>query len=115
MDETDVGRVILAVDEAVSNVIVHGYKYDESKSIEIEMDSDPEFFTFTISDSAPLYNPLDSASPDIDCYHENGHNGGLGVDIYKRIMNVSYELNDNGGNRLILTKEKKNENKKNID
>lgn len=111
MDETDIGRVILAVDEAVSNVIVHGYKYDESKSIDIDMNSDSDSFTFTISDSAPQYNPLDSASPDIDCYHENGHNGGLGVDIYKRIMKASYELNDNGGNRLILVKEKNYEEK----
>jgi anti-sigma regulatory factor (Ser/Thr protein kinase) len=107
LDETDQGRVILAIDEAVTNVIAHGYNYDESKKIDIEMVSTPDSFTFIISDNAFDYNPLDSTAPDIDNYHDNGLSSGLGVDIYRRIMNVRYERKENGGNRLILVKEKK--------
>lgn len=105
LEETDKGRVILAIDEAVSNVIVHGYNNDDTKMIEIEMKSDPGFFTFIISDRAGEYNPLETVSPDIDQYHDEGHCGGLGIDIYRRIMKVQYERDSNGGNRLILIKE----------
>ena len=110
LDEKNKGRVILAIDEAVSNVIVHGYAYDESKMIDIEMESDPDSFIFIVSDSAKEYNPLESVSPDIERYHEDGQSSGLGVDIYRRIMKTRYERSSNGGNRLILVKEKKNEN-----
>jgi len=110
LDETDRGRVVLAIDEAVSNVIVHGYKCDESRIIDIEMRSDPDSFTFIISDLAEQFNPLESSIPDIEQYHEEGQSSGLGVDIYRRIMKARYELDTNGGNRLILIKEINNEN-----
>lgn len=106
LSDTERGRVILAIDEAVSNVVVHGYNYDESKKIDIEMESDPASFTFIISDVAPEFNPLNLSPPDIENYHENGQDSGLGVDIYKRIMKVKYMRNADGGNRLILIKEK---------
>jgi len=111
LDETDKGRVILAVDEAVTNVIAHGYHYDESKSIVVEMESSPDSFTFIIIDTAEEFNPLEVAVPDITEYHEQGGSGGLGVDLYRRIMDVRYERIESGGNRLILIKERANENK----
>lgn len=106
LNDTDRSRVILAIDEAVSNVVVHGYNYDESKIIDIDMESDPASFTFIITDYAPEFNPLNSDAPDIENYHESGQDSGLGVDIYKRIMKVQYMRNPEGGNRLILVKEK---------
>jgi serine/threonine-protein kinase RsbW len=106
LSDTEKGRVILAIDEAVSNVVVHGYNYDESKIIDIDMESDPASFTFIISDFAREFNPLNSDAPDIENYYEKGQDNGLGVDIYKRIMKVKYMCNAHGGNRLILIKEK---------
>lgn len=109
LDDCDKGRVILAIDEAASNIIVHGYKNDESKSINVEMKSGPESFTFILSDTAGGFNPLEVSPPDIDNYHETGKESGLGVDSYRRIMKVDYETDKNGGNRLILVKEIKHE------
>ncbi len=106
LNDTERGRVILAIDEAVSNVVVHGYNYDESKIIDIDMESDPTSFTFIISDFASEFNPLNSEAADIENYHASGQDSGLGVDIYKRIMKVQYMRNAQGGNRLILIKEK---------
>jgi len=110
LDETEKGRVVLTIDEAVSNVITHGYNCDESKTVDIGMKSDHNSFTFIISDTAGEFNPLLSAPADMGAYHEHGHSSGLGVDVYRRIMKVQYIRNAEGGNRLILVKEKKNEN-----
>ncbi len=111
LNDTEIGRVVLAIDEAVSNIITHGYNYDETKIIEIDMESDPDSFKFIISDTASDYNPLESEPPDIEKYHDEGLDSGLGIDIIRRIMEVRYEKNPEGGNRLILIKEKINENK----
>jgi anti-sigma regulatory factor (Ser/Thr protein kinase) len=111
LDDTDRGRVVLAIDEAVSNIITHGYNSDETKIIKIDMESAPDSFKFIITDTAPEYNPLKFETPDIEKYHDEGSDGGLGVDIIRRIMEVRYEKNPEGGNRLILIKEKINENK----
>lgn len=110
LDDIDKGRVILAIDEAVSNVIIHGYKSDPTKTLDIEMDSDDRSFTFTITDNAESFNPLENLPPDIDAYYDSGKSSGLGVDVYSRNMKVYYEKNSRQGNRLILVKEKKNEN-----
>lgn len=111
LDEIDRGRVVLAIDEAVSNIITHGYNSDETKIIEIDMESTPDLFKFIITDTAPEYNPLESEPTDIDKYHDEGSDSGLGIDIIRRIMEVRYEKNPEGGNRLILIKEKINETK----
>ena len=110
LDDTDKGRVILAIDEAASNIIIHGYNNDESKTLDIDMESGPDSFTFIISDTAKEYNPLEAPSPYVDSYHETGQESGLGVDLYRRIMKIQYEKKSDGGNRLILIKEKNNEN-----
>jgi len=110
LDDMDRGRVILAIDEAVSNVITHGYNSDESGIIDIRMESDDKSFTFIITDMAESYNPLENTPPDIEDYYNNGRSTGFGVDVYSRIMKVYYDKNGERGNRLTLVKEKKNEN-----
>lgn len=109
-DSNETGRIILAIDEALANIIIHGYKRDHSGRITIDMEYDGSSFKFTITDYAPWFNPLEVPSPDMDSYFDAGKNGGLGVDIYKKIMDVSYEKNETGGNRLIMVKpaDKKN-------
>jgi len=109
-DSNETGRIILAIDEAIANIIIHGYKRDNSGKIIIDMESDGSSLKFIITDYAPWFNPLEVPSPDMDSYFDTGKNGGLGVDIYKKIMDVSYEKNETGGNRLIMVKpaDKKN-------
>jgi len=102
IDSAGQKRVVLAIDEALSNIIIHGYKNDSSGEIIINMESTGPELKFIISDNAPAFNPLEIPPPDIDTYLESGKTGGLGIDIYKRIMDVSYERKENGGNRLIM-------------
>jgi len=110
VDSNERTRIILAIDEALANIIIHGYKRDNSGEIIIDMESDGSSLKFTITDYAPWFNPLELPSPDMDTYFDTGKHGGLGVDIYKKIMDVSYERNETGGNRLIMAKtaDKKN-------
>ncbi len=106
LNETDRSRVILALDEAVTNVIVHGYGNDQSKKVDIEMESDLRSFIFVISDSAREYNPLKNLPVEQEIFDRAGQIGGLGIYIYSRIMKTDYEYNPGIGNRLTLIKEK---------
>lgn len=106
LEERERGRIILAIDEAVANIIVHGYKNDENNTIDIEMESGPESLTFTISDMANEFDPGTLVPADINDYYENGLSSGLGVDVYRKILNVRHEKKAGGGNRLIFVKER---------
>ncbi len=104
LDKNEAARIVLAIDEVLSNIIIHGYGNDYSGEIVMEMEFDGSKLKFIISDNAPLFNPLECPSPDIDEYFNTGKSGGLGVDIYKKIMDVYYEKNEPCGNRLIMVK-----------
>lgn len=111
LNRHEAGRVVLAIDEAVANIIIHGYNCDESGIVTIGMESDRSLFRFTISDNAPLFNPLEIPAPDMNEYFNTGCSGGLGVDIFKKTMDVYYEKNETGGNRLIMVKQRKKQDK----
>ena len=111
LNSHETAQVVLAIDEALSNIIIHGYKRDASGTIRIDMESDSSLFRFTISDNAPAFNPLEMPPPDIDEYFNSGSSGGLGVDIFKKTMEVYYEKSETGGNRLIMVRQRKRKSK----
>lgn len=106
--EMDASHIVLSVDEAVSNIMRHGYGENTDGVIILEMYSSDGSFKFTLSDTAPLYNPLEKISAQEE--PADGAEGGFGIGVYRRFMDVSYEVSENGGNRLILKWEKNNEN-----
>jgi serine/threonine-protein kinase RsbW len=108
-DEITTVRIVLSIDEAVANIITHGYRGSPDGIIEIHMKSSGNDFSFIITDNAPPFNPLAVDEPDIARYHSEGSSGGLGIDVYRRLMNARYERTENGGNRLILTRESHHE------
>ena len=93
----------LAVEEAITNVIVHGYKepggevvitcYVSSDGVEVE-----------IADTAPRFDPLSMPEPDLESSIDKRRIGGLGVFLIRQVMNgVSYRY-ENGKNILVMTK-----------
>ena len=106
--DIDRSRTVLAVDEALSNVIEHGYRGSEGE-ISVRMEEDDSAFTITIEDGAPPFDPLSRAPIDIDARLDEGADGGMVVEILRRLTDARYERNEQGGNRLILRKEKLHE------
>ena len=106
--DIDRSRTVLAVDEALSNVIEHGYRGSEGE-IDIRMEENDTAFVVTIEDGAPPFDPLSRAPIDIDAKLDEGADGGMGVEVLRRLTDARYERNEKGGNRLILRKEKLHE------
>lgn len=111
LSDIDRSRTVLAVDEALANVISHGYDGREGE-ITVQFREDDSAFTIVIEDGAPPFDPLSREAVDIDEKLDEGASSGLGVEIFRRLTLPRYEQNDKGGNRLILRKEKPDETKK---
>ncbi|MDP3443558.1 MAG: ATP-binding protein, partial [Ignavibacteria bacterium] len=73
----------LAVDEAVSNIIRHGYNDTEKHYIEIELEPHNHEIIITITDDAKEFNILDYKIASIDVPIEMRKPGGLGIFLIK--------------------------------
>jgi anti-sigma regulatory factor (Ser/Thr protein kinase) len=77
----------LAVDEACTNIVEHGYAPDQcSGSIEIHCSVDHDRFIITIVDDSPPFDPLSAAEPALGAAHVEGDPGGLGIFFIRHFM-----------------------------
>lgn len=102
-------KIMLAVEEALVNIIKHGYKNRQADTIEIICEDYPDRpgIKIMIRDKGIPYNPL-AHLEDIKKRHlaklENLENSGYGVYIYVNIMDkVEYQRKDDA-NHLSLIK-----------
>ncbi len=96
----------LAVEEAITNIINHGYKKTGGE-IMVSFTISPDRIEVHIMDAAPRFDPLSVAEPDLDGDLENRRIGGLGIFLIRQLMDeVSYRY-ENGKNNLVLIKNKR--------
>lgn len=82
----------LALEEIVTNIINHGYKYDEDYEITIRFSRDQNSIRLQIKDYAPPFNPLEMPDPeDLNSQVEDRQIGGLGIFLAKKFTdNIAY-------------------------
>ena len=98
-------KVILAVDEAVTNIIEHGYDEGAEGSIEIEVEAGDDQFKIIIRDTGRIFNPESIPDPDMKEHVQRGHKKGLGIFLMRQIMDeVRYKFKDGVKNELTLVK-----------
>ena len=95
----------LAVEEAITNIIVHGYAGDTGQIV-ITCRTTPGLVEVQIEDTAPPFNPLSIPEPDITGDVEERKIGGLGIFLIRQVMDdISYRY-EAGKNILVLEKKK---------
>lgn len=106
-DDAACGQMALAVDEALCNVIRHGYDRRPDGKIWIslwpieESGKEPTGIKIVIEDEARQVEPEKIKSRDLDDIRP----GGLGVHIIQQIMSRSYfEKREKVGMRLVMLK-----------
>ena len=100
-----VAELVLAVDEAVSNVVEHGFR-SAAGAIEIEVAESPDALVVRIRDNAPLFDPtaLNVASPASSPLLADVP-GGYGLMLVDKLVDqVSYRVADGPRNELALRK-----------
>lgn len=100
-----IGKIILAVDEACTNIIKHAYKYSPDGIIKISIKFADYKFEISITDEGIHFNPNSIPEPDIKEYYKQKKVGGLGVYLIKKLMDeVEYYTLTGNKNQVVLTK-----------
>jgi serine/threonine-protein kinase RsbW len=99
-----VSDLLLAVDEAATNVIIHGYR-GQPGTIEIEVKREAMDAVARVLDDAPPFDPTGVPAPDLTRPLAERPPGGLGIYLIRQYMDeVIYRPMPQGGNELILKK-----------
>jgi anti-sigma regulatory factor (Ser/Thr protein kinase) len=100
------GELLLAVDEAVSNIIMHGFKSAVDGDIELEVKQQPEALLVHIRDNAPLFDPTRDSNPHLEISPlERNAPGGFGIYLLNHLVDkIAYRVTDDGRNELTMLK-----------
>lgn len=94
----------LAVDEACTNIIEHGYKGMDPGSIILSFRIESDRILIQITDFGHIFVPADAPKPDVEAALIDRPLGGLGLYlIYQTMDNIDYESSEDG-NTLTFTK-----------
>jgi serine/threonine-protein kinase RsbW len=94
----------LAVDEACTNIITHGYAEMDPGSVILDLELTPAKIIITLTDFGHAFEPGSAPIPDVDAPIDERELGGFGLFfIQQSVDEVEYRVTEDG-NRMILTK-----------
>ncbi len=96
--------LVLAVNEAATNVMVHGYK-GMGGQLEIVIEANETHFLVTLRDDAPPFNPTIIPSPDLNLPLHERPLGGMGIHLM-RSLTTAMQYRGINGNEVTLMREK---------
>ena len=100
-----IDNIILAVDEACTNIIKHAYKYFPDGKIILTLKTDKNTFTIDIIDYGKSFEPGLVPNPDLQKYFDEKRVGGLGMYLMKTLMDdVKYISVPGKFNQVSLSK-----------
>ena len=95
-------RINLALEEAVTNVIMYAYPPETAGRMDLEAVREEGGLKFTLTDSGKAFDPTAAPEADLSASVENRPVGGLGIHLVRTIMDrVSYRRED-GKNVLTM-------------
>ncbi len=103
----DIEDILLAVDEASTNVIKYAYQVGPINYFKVRVSVDRELVQIDLLDQGKRFNPLEIPLLDMKDITEDGKekNVGMGVYFMKKVMDdIRYHYSPNEGNHLILIK-----------
>jgi anti-sigma regulatory factor (Ser/Thr protein kinase) len=104
VDAVSVADVILAVDELVTNVIVHGY-HGQPGQIQVEVACRRSDLIILIRDTARHFDPTTAPEPDLSLPLHRRPLGGMGVHLARNLMDaMTYRMTPAGENELTIVK-----------
>lgn len=106
-DEEEIYQIELAVDEACANVINHAYreKPEAEKLINITVRKKPKKLEIVIADKGVGFDPSELTSPDMNEYLKRMKPGGLGVHLFRTLMDeVQFSIRPGVRNAVKMVK-----------
>jgi serine/threonine-protein kinase RsbW len=105
LDTKIINQIVLAVDEACTNIIKYTHKYDDKNTIEVTISNEKNAIKVTIFYKGEGFDPNKVKNPDMIEYFKNYKVGGLGIPMMRKFMNkIEYKHRNPDLNTLILIK-----------
>ena len=96
----------LALEEAVSNVILYAYPDGPGGHVDVDAVIGDDSVVFTITDRGIPFDPTTLPPPDLNLDVKDRPVGGLGIFLVRRIMDDVAYVREDGKNILTLTKKR---------
>jgi len=94
----------LAVDEACTNIITHGYAGMDPGSIILDLEIQPDEITVALTDFGHSFEPDNTPVPDVTASVEDRELGGFGLFFIRQSVDrMNYRVTEDG-NTMTLTK-----------
>ena len=104
VSESALADLRLVVDEAVTNVIIHGYG-DLDGMVELHMEGQGDAVVIRIRDKAKTFDPSHVNAPQLDTALKDRPFGGMGIFLIKKMTDEAEFLPlPGGGNEIRLVK-----------
>ncbi len=98
-------NIVLAVDEACTNSIKHGYSNDPNQTIKVEVSQTPLYFEVRIYDKGKTFNPDAIEEPDVKKNIQRHERGGFGLYLMKKLMDkVEFHFVPGSENTIVMRK-----------
>ena len=104
----DIENILLAVDEASTNVIKYAYQVGPINYFKVRVSVNRELVQIDLLDQGKRFNPLEIPLLDVKDITEDGKEKNIGMGVYfmKKVMDdIRYHYSPNEGNHLILVKQ----------
>jgi serine/threonine-protein kinase RsbW len=95
-------RLMIVLDELLTNVVSHGRDSATATSIEVAFTLRSGQLIIEFSDDGPSFDPLITAPPDLDLPVANRPIGGLGLHVLRSLVDHARYNRDCERNRLVL-------------
>ncbi len=103
--EAEIANIVLAVDEACTNIIKHAYEGRPDGTINVDIQRHGTSFSVRIQDKGKPFDPNAIHPPDLRKHLSEFRRGGLGVYLMRRMMDrVEYAIQPGRLNEVVLTK-----------
>jgi serine/threonine-protein kinase RsbW len=101
---TCVDDLVQAVDEAATNIVLHGYQR-RGGGIEVDARLVDDHIVIELSDTAPTFDPTTVPEPDLSVPALRRHPGGMGIHLIRLATDsIAHRPRRGGGNILTLTR-----------
>jgi serine/threonine-protein kinase RsbW len=98
------GDLCLVVDEAVTNIILHGYDGRDG-NVDVQMERDGDSVVISIRDTANSFDAADVETPHLETSLREREFGGMGVFLIRKLTDVAeFRSLPGQGNELRLVK-----------
>jgi len=94
--------IVTAVDELVTNSIIHGYRGGEG-AVEVEIGASGASMVVHLRDHAPPFDPTKLAAPDTTLPPEQRPKGGLGIYLSRAATDgLTYRRSEDGNETTLI-------------